>query len=64
MGCVLNIVNYMNVVRGISVNNLGVQSLKSYSLFEQSEEEKWKLFCKYILIKKRACRKIMDAELL
>jgi hypothetical protein len=30
----------MNVVRGISVNNLGVQSLKFYSLFVKSAEEK------------------------
>lgn len=30
----------MNVVRGISVNNLVVQSLNFYSLFEQSVKEK------------------------
>ena len=50
----------MNVARGISVNNLGVQSLNFYSLFEQSVKEKWKPFCKYVLIKKS--RKIMEAE--
>jgi len=30
----------MNVVGRIAVNNLGVQSLNFYSLFEQSVEEK------------------------
>jgi hypothetical protein len=42
----------MNVVRGIVVNKPGVQSMNFYSLFEQSVEEKWKLVCKYVLVKK------------